>query len=55
MAKLPYSRVVDVTITRQDRFPTAAGFNTALLLSGTTLAGKVDGTHRTKLLLNALA
>jgi len=49
MAKLPYSRVVDVTITRQDRFPTAAGFNTALLISGTTLAGKVDGTHRTKL------
>jgi len=49
MAKLPYSRVVEVTITRQDRFPTAAGFNTALLLSGTTLAGKVDGTHRTKL------
>ena len=49
MARLPYSRVVDVTITRQDRFPTAAGFNTALLLSGTTLAGKVDGTHRTKL------
>lgn len=49
MAKLPYNRVVDVSVTRQDRFPTTAGFNTALLLSATTLAGKVDGTHRTKL------
>jgi hypothetical protein len=49
MAKLPYSRVVDVTITREDRFPTTAGFNTAMLLTGTSLAGKVDATHRTKL------
>ncbi len=49
MAKLPYNRVVDVTVTRQDRFPTTAGFNTALLMSASTLAGKVDDTHRTKL------
>lgn len=47
--RLPYSRVFDVTVTREDKFPTPAGFNTAMLLTTTALAGKVDGTKRTKL------
>lgn len=47
--RLPYSRVFDVTVTREDKFPTVAGFNTAMFLSTTTLAGKVDATARTKL------
>lgn len=47
--KLPYSRVVDVTVTRQDKFPTTAGFSTALLVQPVALTGKVDATTRTKL------
>lgn len=47
--KLPYSRVVDVTVTRQDSFPTTKGFSTALLVQSVALAGKVDATHRTRL------
>lgn len=47
--RLPYSRVFDVTVTREDKFPTTAGFNTAMFLSTATLAGKVDATARTKL------
>lgn len=47
--QLPYSRVVDVTVTRQDRFPTTQGFSTALLLNPNIVAGQVDSTHRTKL------
>lgn len=49
MAQIPYSRVVDVSVTRQDRFPSQRGFSTALLLTGTALATKVDSTTRTKL------
>jgi len=33
MAKLPYSRVVNVTLTRTDQFPTRRGFGVALLLT----------------------
>jgi hypothetical protein len=47
--RLPYSRVVDVTITREDRFPTVSSFRTALLLSVTAVTGVVDSSHRTKL------
>lgn len=49
MTALPYSRVVDVTLTRLDKFPTQAGFSTALLLANVAKTGKVDATHRTKL------
>lgn len=49
MALIPYSRVVDVSVTREDRFPSQRGFSTALLLTGTLLSGKVDATTRTKL------
>lgn len=49
MAKLPYSRVVNVTLSRNDNFPTRRGFGTQLILTHTAVAGIVDGTKRTKL------
>ena len=49
MAKLPISRVVDVTLTREDNFATRTGFGVALILSTTAVADQVDSTHRTKL------
>ncbi len=49
MAKIPYSRVVNVSLTRTDRFPTRRGFGTALILTHTAVAGQVDATNRTKL------
>lgn len=48
MAKLPISRVVDVTVTRADRFPTREGFGIPLI--ATSQAGAVvDAATRTKL------
>lgn len=49
MAKLPYSRVVKVNLTRNDNFPTRRGFGTQLILTHSSVAGQVDGTKRTKL------
>jgi hypothetical protein len=49
MAKLPYSRVVNVSLSRNDNFPTRRGFGTQLILTHTSVAGVVDATHRTKL------
>lgn len=49
MAKLPYSRVVKVNLTRSDNFPTRRGFGTQLILTHTSVAGQVDATKRTKL------
>jgi len=49
MARLPYSRVVDVTLTRQDRFAVATGFSVALIVQTEIVAGVLDATHRTKL------
>lgn len=49
MAKLPYSRVVDVNVTRTDRFPSRRGFGTPIILTHTSVAGQVDATHLTKL------
>lgn len=46
---LPYSRVVDVTVTRMDRFPTTRGFSVALLLISASKAGTLDVSNRTKL------
>ncbi|QJD54318.1 structural protein [Aminobacter phage Erebus] len=48
MAKLPYSRTVNVTLTRVDAFPTRRGFGVPLLLSHVPVAGILDATHRTK-------
>jgi hypothetical protein len=50
--KLPIDRSVVVTVTREDKFPTTAGFNTALLLTSTALSGKVDSATRTRLYSN---
>jgi len=49
MAILPYNRVVNVTLTRNDAFPSRRGFGTALILTTVTKTGEVDATHRTKL------
>ena len=49
MARLPYSRVVDVTLTRQDRFAVATGFSVALIVQPDEIVGILDATHRTKL------
>lgn len=48
MARLPYSRVVDVSLTRQDRFATATGFSVAMIVQPLSVAGKVDASNRTK-------
>jgi hypothetical protein len=47
MAKLPISRFVDVNLTRDDRFPSIEGFGVALLLTSTTVAGKLDADNLT--------
>ncbi|PHP66548.1 hypothetical protein CSC94_12730 [Zhengella mangrovi] len=49
MAVIPYSRVVDVTVTRADNFVARRGFGVALFLQSTAKAGKVDASNRTKL------
>ncbi|TLX12147.1 DUF3383 family protein [Rhizobium sp. MHM7A] len=49
MAILPYNRVVNVTLSRNDAFPSRRGFGTQLILTTVAVAGKVDATHRTKL------
>ena len=48
MARLPYTRVVDVNLSRNDRFPTQRGFGTALVLTTTAVAGELDASNRTK-------
>lgn len=49
MARLPYSRVVDVTVTREDRFPTREGFGIPLILTSQEGSGvPVDASTRTK-------
>ncbi|KAA0970810.1 DUF3383 domain-containing protein [Aureimonas fodinaquatilis] len=48
MAKIPYSRVVNVTLTRTDAFPSRRGFGVPLFLTRVAKTGKVDATHRTK-------
>lgn len=52
MARLPYSRVVDVNLSRNDRFPTQRGFGTGLILTATAVAGEVDASNRTKIYAN---
>lgn len=47
MARLPYNRVVNVTMTRNDAFPSRRGFGVPLFLTTQTIAGKLDATHRT--------
>lgn len=49
MAVLPYSRVVDVSLSRNDAFPSRRGFGTQLIVTTETVAGEVDTSNRTKL------
>lgn len=49
---LPIDRSVSVTVSREDNFPTTAGFNTALLLVPTALDGKLTAAIRTRLYSN---
>lgn len=49
MAVIPYSRVVNVTVTRADNFPARRGFGTPLFLTSQSVAGQLDTSHRTKL------
>lgn len=46
--RLPYSSVVDVSLTRQDRFAVATGFSVALIVQPDEIAGVLDADHRTK-------
>jgi hypothetical protein len=46
MAVLPYSRVVNVSLTRNDNFPSRRGFGTLIILT-TSDEGDVDETTRT--------
>ncbi|UNK39383.1 DUF3383 domain-containing protein [Shinella sp. H4-D48] len=49
MAIIPYSRVVDVSVSRNDAFPSRRGFGTQLIITTESVADKVDATKRTKL------
>lgn len=48
MARLPYSRVVNVQLSRNDAFPSRRGFGVALYLTSTQKTGKLDSTHLTR-------
>lgn len=49
MAVLPYNRVVNVSLTRNDNFPSRRGFGTQIIITTESVSGKVDATARTKL------
>jgi len=46
---LPYDRVVNVTLSRNDNFPSRQGFGTPIILTSVSVSGQVDSSHRTKL------
>lgn len=48
MAKLPYSRVVNVTLSRNDSFPSRRGFGVTLILSNVAIEGVLDADILTK-------
>lgn len=48
MATLPYSRVVRVTLTRDDKFPDRRGFGIPLFLTPVTKTGKLTADLRTR-------
>jgi len=48
MPRLPYSRVVDVSLIREDRYAAASGFSVPLILQTSTVSGQLDATKRTK-------
>lgn len=48
MGKLPYSRVVNVNLTRADAFPSRRGFGVELILTNVEVVGVLDAANRTK-------
>lgn len=48
MQKLPYSRVVNVTLTRNDSFPSRRGFGVTLILSNVEIVGVLDAANPVK-------
>ena len=48
MARLPYSRTVNVTLSRNDAFPSRRGFGVAMFLTSTAIPGKLDANNLTK-------
>lgn len=48
MATLPYSRVVNVTLTRNSAFPDKRGFGVALFLTSDSAVGELDASNLTK-------
>lgn len=46
--QLPYSRTVNVTVTRNSGFPSRRGFGVALFLTSTEVAGELDASNLTK-------
>lgn len=49
VTKLPYSRTVLVTLTRNSAFPSRRGFGTAMYLTSQEVADVLDADNRTKL------
>ncbi|MCO6407362.1 DUF3383 family protein [Hoeflea alexandrii] len=49
MAIVPYTRVVNVSLTRNDAFPSRRGFGTQLIVTTESVTDVVDATVRTKL------
>jgi len=47
-SKLPYSRVVNVTLSRNENFPSRTGFGVALHLTNVLIANVLDTANRTK-------
>ena len=45
---LPYSRTMNVTVTRRDRFPSRTGFGVPLFLTSVEKAGILDAGNRTR-------
>lgn len=48
MTPLPYSRTIQVNLTRRDRFPSRRGFGIPLFLTSVDKAGLLDATYRTR-------
>lgn len=48
MNQLPYSRTVNVTVSRNSGFPSRSGFGVALFLTSTEVSGALDADNLTK-------
>jgi hypothetical protein len=52
MSIVPYTRVTDVSLSRNDAFPSRRGFGTQLIVTTESVTDVVDATVRTKLYAN---